>query len=617
MATARAWPQWIPRRTDGAGLALAFAIGSLSIVLVRVLPASPFISDILIALVVGALILNTPLRVVLGVALPSDEREPDRYAVGLRFTGKWVLRASIILMGFKVQTKFFGMGDIALILGVAAASMPSTFFVTHAIATRLGVRRPMADLVAGGTMICGASAVNAIAPVCGAHREEQGIAIGAIFLFSVTALVAFHPLAALVGLDSAQAGTWSGLAVNDLSSAIAVGKQMGEAGGTMAAASKSARIVLLAPALIVIALLRREGAGPKGIGKTALAQLPRFLLGYLALALARAGGDRLLGAMPAWGFLIEGDKLLVDLFMATVAASIGLHLEVGRLLAAGGRAIALGGMASMWMASLTLAMVALSARGAHSAAALVGLSALLVAFVAYRATMGGDAEAARLRVRFDSGAPLSLSEATRLLGHLEQTAPLADAMLRRVLTQLHPAIGELIPVRESPLPHGEGCRWVTYWEGKSGWALVAVCREPGSATPIHAHPHRLLGKSIEGQLEELRFAEHVGGGGGEDATALELVTRKVLTHNDLVETDGLATLHLVRALGDVPAIDLQLRGPELGSPGRRFRALLPLDVDGLAVGARVRASAEIDDRPGQGGEGAAAGRTPLGDSLRA
>src|SRR5439155_5528947 len=157
---------------------------------------------------------------------------------------------------------------------------------------------------------------------------------------------------------------------------------------------------------------------------------------------------------------------------------------------------------------------------------------------------------------------------------LEHDALLGDPILRKILAQLHPSIGELIPVRESPLPHGEGCRWVTYWEGRTGWALVAVCREPGSTTPIHAHPHRLLGKSIEGMLEEVRFTEH-------DAGALEVVSRKVLSHNDLVETEGLATPHLVRAVGDRQAIDLQLRGPEVGDPGRRYRSASPLDVDAM------------------------------------
>ena len=120
----------------------------------------------------------------------------------------------------------------------------------------------MADLLAGGTMICGASAVNAVAPIAGARREEQGLAIGVVFLFSIVALVAFRPIAAIVGVDPAFAGLWSGLAVNDLSSAIAVGTQMGGAGGVMAAASKSARILLLAPMLVTLSLLRREVAHP-------------------------------------------------------------------------------------------------------------------------------------------------------------------------------------------------------------------------------------------------------------------------------------------------------------------------------------------------------------------
>ena len=148
-----------------------------------------------------------------------------------------------------------------------------------------------------------------------------------------------------------------------------------------------------------------------------------------------------------------------------------------------------------------------------------------------------------------------------------------------------------------------GCRWATFWEGKSGWALVAVCRDPGSETPIHAHPHRLLGKSIEGTLEELRFAESKEG-------RLRLVERRALRHGDLVETDGLATPHLVRAVGDRHAIDVQLRGPESGSPGKRWNAIDAVDFARLAVGADVVTSLEVDDRPGQAGDGAAAGRLP-------
>ncbi len=595
-------PQWLPARADAAGLGLAATLGLGCVALARSLPASPFVSEVLLALVLGAALLNTPARRLLRLELPSGEREPDRYAAGLRFTGKWVLRLGIVLMGLKVQTSFFGAATLLLIAGVAVVVIPSVFFVTHALATSLAIRRPMADLLAGGTMICGASAINAIAPIAGARREEQGVAIGVVFLFSVVALLVFHPLAVWVGLSPEFAGLWSGLAVNDLASAVAVGNQMGGDGGVMAAAAKSARVLLLAPVLVLLALLRRSG--PQAPGSQSLrSHLPGFLLGYIGLALVRALGDRLFGAAPAWAQVLALDQWLVDVMMATVAAGIGLHLALATLLAAGMRAVLVGGGASLWMAGLSLAMIVATSRGQPAAAALIGLVALAGSFVVYRASAVGEAELRALRRRFDSGAPLSLVEARHLLDAAEREAGLSDALLRRLLTQLHPSIGELIPVRESPLPHGEGCRWVTYWQGTSGWALVAICREPGSVTPIHAHPHRLIGKAIEGVLEELRFAEEAPG-------VLVLTSRSVLGHNDLVETDGLATIHVVRVEGPRPAIDLQLRGPEVGRPGRLLRTQTPLDLHSLRPGAKISVLEALDERPGHGGEGAAAGRRP-------
>jgi uncharacterized integral membrane protein (TIGR00698 family) len=575
---------------------LAAVLGLGALALARALPPSPLVSDILLAIALGAIVVNTPLRRIVGIALPNVEREPDRYANGLRFAGKWVLRLAIILMGLKVKT--FGLEDLLLILGVACVSIPSAFFVAHAIGARMGLRKPLVDLLAGGTMICGASAVNAIAPAVGARREEQGIAIGTVFLFSVVALVLFRPIAVAVGLSPTASGIWSGLAVNDLSSAIAVGGQMGGEGGVMAAAAKSARILLMAPTLVAFAIGRR-GRGVKGVRGSIVDQLPGYLLGYVGLAVLRAFADRGLSASPAWGALLAADRFAVDVAMVTVSAAIGLHLEARRLLASGARAIVVGGVTSAWMACITLGLIAAS----RPQALAIGAAALALAYLAYRISASPDADLRILEARLDRGESLSLDDATRLLDALDRNKRVDEATLRRLLGVLQPSIGELIPVRHSPLAHGEGCRWATYWEGASGWALVAVCREPGSATPIHAHPHRLIGKCIEGQIEELRFAPR-------DEGEYEMTARAVLAHNDLVETDGIDTLHVVRVVGPRSAIDVQLRGPEVGRPGLRLRPRHALDFASLAPGARVLATIEVDDRPGQAGEGAAAGRLP-------
>jgi uncharacterized membrane protein YadS len=607
-------PQWLPGRPDIPGLALALGIGLASVLLVRLLPSSPLLSDVLVALVIGTAILNTPLARVVRVGPIGKEREPDVYAPGLRYTGKWVLRLSIILMGLKVQTSFFGKTEIATIFIVAAASIPSAFFVAHLFGVLFRVRRPLVDLVAGGTMICGASAVNAIAPTCGAHREEQGVAIAVTFLFSVTAMFSFRTIAFALGLDPTFAGLWSGLAVNDLSSAIAVGAQMGESGSVMAAASKSARILMLAPALVAFALARRETrpsrARAGSLTKSIVDVLPGFILGYAALAIVRAVADRLVGDASVYKALLSADRFVVDVLMSAVAAGIGLHLSLHAVLGSSARAVGVGAGASVWMAGLSVTMISFIARGKTMTAVAVGAVAVTVTFALHRVFAGDRARTRSIERRFDGGDLVTLEEATVLLDLYERKGATNDGFRRRLLDLLSPSIGELIPARTSPLGHGEGCRWLTYWEGESGWALVAVVREPGSVTPIHAHPHRMLGKAIEGKLEELRFREIEERG---NELEVELVFRGILAHEELVEGNGLESIHVVRAASNVPAIDIQLRGPELGRPGRLLRPREPVDVLSLPVGARIAAFEEIDARPGQSGDGAAAGR-PVAES---
>jgi uncharacterized membrane protein YadS len=178
---------------------------------------------------------------------------------------------------------------------------------------------------------------------------------------------------------------WSGLAVNDLSSAIAVGQQMGgagDAGGVMAAAAKSVRVLLLAPTLLVFAVLRRDARAARVRLRR---HLPGFLLGYVALAGARAAGDALSAGSAVWAVVLDADRAAVDLAMVVVSAAIGLQLEVRALLRAGARALVTGGAASVWMAGATLAMTAGAARGAPwSTTALIGIVALAVSYGIWR-----------------------------------------------------------------------------------------------------------------------------------------------------------------------------------------------------------------------------------------
>ena len=87
----------------------------------------------------------------------------------------------------------------------------------------------------------------------------------------------------------------------------------------------------------------------------------------------------------------------------------------------------------------------------------------------------------------------------------------------------------------------------------------------------------------------------------------------MLGHNDLVETDGLATLHVVRVGRPGPAIDLQLRGPEVGKPGppaahARRRSTSTRSPSATRVARDARRSTIARATAGEGAAGGSAAR---------
>jgi uncharacterized integral membrane protein (TIGR00698 family) len=364
------------------GTALAAAIGGAALACKHLVPPRFALPDVLVALFIGAFVINSPVARWLGLG-PHD-RGRNRYGRGLDFVGKTVLRASVVLMGLRIEAQLFDARELVAVALALGTALPTTFFLTHALAVPLRVPRRLADLVAAGTMICGASAVNAVAPVIGARRQEQGVALATVFLFSAVALVLFRVVSAAAGLTPHEGGLWSGLAVNDLASAVAVGAQMGPGGAEMAAASKSARVLMLAPLLVLFSLTRGPRAARGELGRTFLGHVPRFVLGFLALTLARAAGDAAFGPSPAWRELIAVDRHVVAFATVMVSAGIGVHLALPGLLAAGARAVLLGAMAASAMSGLTLGLMVLGSRGATPGLVAASVAALAGSFTLFQ-----------------------------------------------------------------------------------------------------------------------------------------------------------------------------------------------------------------------------------------
>jgi uncharacterized integral membrane protein (TIGR00698 family) len=329
------------------------------------------VSDVVIAILLGVLLLNAPTGRLF--RLYKGEGEPTLWSPGLGFTDKTLLRLAIILMGLKVQADLFAPQQALMVLGILALALPTAFLLIKAASRRLGLSQGMGDLLGIGTMVCGASAINALSPVIKADRKDQGIAISAVFLFSIFALLAFSPIASALGLSAEYSGLWAGLAVNDLSSSVAVGSQFGDNAEVLAAAAKSVRILLLGPLLMGFSVLgRREGK--KGGW---MQHMPLFILGYLAFFGLRLLGDAQWGDESQWAEVLALNSKIVKFLILAVCAGIGMQIRIQTLVSVGWRAALAGGAGSLGLAGLSLGM--LYAFEQHGAATALGLGGLTLA----------------------------------------------------------------------------------------------------------------------------------------------------------------------------------------------------------------------------------------------
>ena len=583
---------WIPTRREVPGLLLILVVGVTAYLLGAVIkPHTDFVSDVILGIFLGALILNTPISRWIGMASPYA-RDADPYERGLRFAGKWILRLAIILMGLKIQTDLFNLEQAVVVCGILVFSLPTAFYLTHCASRWLGLRREMGDLLSIGTMICGASAINALSPVVNARRRDQGLAITAVFLFSIVALLLFYPVAQSLDLSDEFGGLWAGLAVNDLSSSVAVGEQFSGDASVIAAAAKSVRIILLGPLLILFSVIRNRAQGVESLESKSswFNHFPMFILGYFLFFGLRLLGDAQFGASEEWAAVLGWNSFIVKILILMVCVGIGLQIRLKTIVHLGWRAVVSGACASIGVAGLSLAMLYFFSNEEMFVAFSVGAVGLLISGALFFLGASQSAQDRSLYRTFERNDPLSIRETILLLDLFERRDLLNQDHIARVLKRTYPAIGELEPLRTTELIPPIQYRRLIYWKSSTGkGSLVGILWAPGAVAHIHSHGYNGLGKAIEGQLEDTQYRRV-------SQTQLEVLSREVLDPEHLVEFKMGHTIHSVRNLTDRDAIHMHFYGPEEGE-GLRFEPLEESNSNDLNPGVRLSVRTCLDELP--------------------
>ena len=309
--------KYFPYKTPGffGGLALVTSISTIA-VWASGMPSMTALrlSPLIIGILIGAAVGNT-----------VRDKIPDNWTTGILYSAKIILRLAIILYGFRITfAQIAEVGLHGLIVDVIMLS--STLAIGTFMGIRfLGIDRETAIMTSAGASICGAAAVVATEPIVEAEAHQTAVAVGTVVLFGTLAMFSYPMVyrTGIIPMDENTFGIYIGSTVHGVAHVVGAGDAVGAVAAQTSLIVKMTRVMLLAPAIIVIGYLLNRGK-KSADGKSIPLTIPWFAVGFLGVA-----------AFNSLGLL---DKPLVDTinvvdtFLLTMAmTALGIETNVSKL----------------------------------------------------------------------------------------------------------------------------------------------------------------------------------------------------------------------------------------------------------------------------------------------
>ncbi|MFG1477293.1 YeiH family protein [Xanthobacter sp. V4C-4] len=329
------------RRGIVPGLALTGAIAGCAYG-VRLAPGLGVASPLVIAIVIGMVFHN-----VVGT--------PAAASPGVKFALRRVLRFAVVLLGLQLtvaQVRTVGLVGF----GIVAATLACTFFLTRWLGRLMGVEARLAELIAAGTAVCGASAVIATNTVTRGSDEDVAYAVACVTVFGSLSMLLMPTLLPWTGLDAHAYGLWTGASIHEVAQVVAAAFQGGQAAGEFGTVAKLSRVMLLAPLVLglgAVALWKARGGSAAGQARP---PVPWFVFGFVAMVMVNSAG-----LVPAD---LKATLVTLTTFLLAVAlAAMGLETDIGKLRRKGLRPLALGAAAWLFISVFSFILIAAFANG--------------------------------------------------------------------------------------------------------------------------------------------------------------------------------------------------------------------------------------------------------------
>jgi uncharacterized integral membrane protein (TIGR00698 family) len=219
--------------------------------------------------------------------------EDERFARGIRFASRNILRIGVALLGLRITTDEvmeLGWPVVALIV----ASVLATILIGGLVGRAFGLKNDQSILSAGAVAICGASAALAIASVLPSHKDSERntiLTVAGVTALSTVAMVFYPVFVTYLQYDNATAGIFLGATIHDVAQVVGAGYMISDQTGEISTLVKLIRVACLVPVVITISLLMHRRRSPES-GNEPL--LPWFLVAFVVLVIVNS-----LGWVPA------------------------------------------------------------------------------------------------------------------------------------------------------------------------------------------------------------------------------------------------------------------------------------------------------------------------------
>ncbi|MGE4498449.1 MAG: YeiH family protein [Deferribacterales bacterium] len=307
----------------GTGL---IAVLSISAYLAAEIPfvKNTGLSPVVTAIIFGMLAGNTAGRFI-----------PASWSSGFSFCQKKILRAAVVLFGFRITfTQIAEIGTSGMLADVIM--LVTTFAVGIITAKLLKMDRDTAVLCAAGSSICGAAAVMAAEAVIKPEPQKTAAAVGTVVLFGTIAMFIYPLFFSFSGMSSGEFGIYIGSTIHEVAQAVAAGEAVRSP--ETAVITKLGRVMLLAPFLLLLSAMVNRG---KEGGRI---QIPWF-----AFMFAAAAAFNTFAALPAP--VTDFINTLDTFMLAAAMAALGIETRTDKIKSVGTAPLICAAVMFLWLSA--------------------------------------------------------------------------------------------------------------------------------------------------------------------------------------------------------------------------------------------------------------------------